>query len=119
MGLGPYPAVSLKAVRRLHKDAEESAKLGINPIEERAVKARKSATLEVVTEEYFETREDGLKTGRRWLSPFQHVFPNLGGKPIDPTRFYRVATKTSDLTNGQSPPWSLWKLEKENGKTLM
>jgi hypothetical protein len=28
------------------------------------------------------------------------------GKPIDPEKIYRVATKISDLTNGQSPPWT-------------
>jgi hypothetical protein len=27
-------------------------------------------------------------------------------KPIDPDRVYRVATKISDLTNGQSPAWT-------------
>lgn len=29
---------------------------------------------------------------------------NVGGKPLDPTKMYRIATKISDLTNGQSPP---------------
>ena len=29
----------------------------------------------------------------------------VGGVPIDPNRIYRVATKISDLTNGQCPPW--------------
>jgi len=28
----------------------------------------------------------------------------VGGKPLDPNRIYLVATKISDLTNGQSPP---------------
>ena len=28
----------------------------------------------------------------------------VAGKPLDPNRIYRVATKISDLTNGQSPP---------------
>ena len=28
----------------------------------------------------------------------------VAGKPLDPDRIYRVATKISDLTNGQSPP---------------
>lgn len=32
------------------------------------------------------------------------VITHVGGKPLDPDRFYRVATKISDLTNGQSPP---------------
>jgi len=33
------------------------------------------------------------------------VVTHVGGKPIDKDRVYRVATKISDLTNGQSPPW--------------
>ena len=28
----------------------------------------------------------------------------VGGRPLDPNRVYRVATKIKDLTNGQSPP---------------
>jgi 2',3'-cyclic-nucleotide 2'-phosphodiesterase (5'-nucleotidase family) len=31
---------------------------------------------------------------------------HVAGQPIDPNRVYRVATKISDLTNGQSPPWT-------------
>ena len=34
------------------------------------------------------------------------VVTHVAGKPIDPDRIYRVATKISDLTNGQSPPWT-------------
>jgi hypothetical protein len=29
----------------------------------------------------------------------------VNGKPLDPSRTYRIATKISDLTNGQSPPF--------------
>jgi hypothetical protein len=31
---------------------------------------------------------------------------HVAGEPIDPDKVYRVATKVSDLTNGQSPPWT-------------
>jgi hypothetical protein len=31
---------------------------------------------------------------------------HVAGKPLEPDRIYRVATKISDLTNGQSPPWT-------------
>jgi len=31
---------------------------------------------------------------------------HIGGKPLDENRIYRVATKISDLTNGQSPAWT-------------
>jgi len=34
------------------------------------------------------------------------VVTHVGGEPINPDRVYRVATKISDLTNGQSPPWT-------------
>ena len=34
------------------------------------------------------------------------VVTHVAGKPIEPDRIYRVATKISDLTNGQSPPWT-------------
>lgn len=37
-----------------------------------------------------------------WPPKVTHV----DGKPIDPDRVYRVATKVGDLTNGQSPPWT-------------
>mmetsp|Transcript_29069 Transcript_29069/g.64483 ORF Transcript_29069/g.64483 Transcript_29069/m.64483 type:complete len:745 (+) Transcript_29069:159-2393(+) len=32
----------------------------------------------------------------------------IGGKPIDPKKIYRVATKISDLGNGQSPPFKTY-----------
>ena len=31
---------------------------------------------------------------------------HVAGEPLDPNRIYRVVTKISDLTNGQSPPWT-------------
>ena len=34
------------------------------------------------------------------------VVTHVGGEPLDPDRIYKVATKISDLTNGQSPPWT-------------
>jgi hypothetical protein len=34
------------------------------------------------------------------------VVTQVAGKPLDPEKIYRVATKISDLTNGQSPPWT-------------
>lgn len=35
----------------------------------------------------------------------------VGGRPLDPDKIYRVATKISDLTNGQSPPWTKYYTE--------
>lgn len=40
----------------------------------------------------------------------------VAGKPLDPNRVYRVATKIKDLTNGQSPP--LTKYFKEHPELL-
>ena len=34
------------------------------------------------------------------------VVTHVAGEPLDPDRIYRVATKISDLTNGQSPGWT-------------
>jgi EF-hand domain pair len=34
------------------------------------------------------------------------VVTHVGGEPLDRDRVYRVVTKISDLTNGQSPPWT-------------
>jgi 2',3'-cyclic-nucleotide 2'-phosphodiesterase (5'-nucleotidase family) len=34
------------------------------------------------------------------------VVTQVRGRPIVPDQIYRVATKISDLTNGQSPPWT-------------
>jgi hypothetical protein len=34
------------------------------------------------------------------------VVTHVAGEPIDHDRIYRVVTKISDLTNGQSPPWT-------------
>ena len=36
---------------------------------------------------------------------------HVAGEPLDPDRMYRVATKVSDLTNGQSPPWTKYYTE--------
>lgn len=33
------------------------------------------------------------------------VVTHVAGEPLDPERIYRVATKISDLGNGQAPPW--------------
>mmetsp|Transcript_20758 Transcript_20758/g.57367 ORF Transcript_20758/g.57367 Transcript_20758/m.57367 type:complete len:631 (+) Transcript_20758:1259-3151(+) len=38
------------------------------------------------------------------------VVTHVGGEPIEPDRVYRVATKVSDLTGPQSPPWQKYYL---------
>jgi hypothetical protein len=44
------------------------------------------------------------------------VVTQVRGRPIDHDKIYRVATKISDLTNGQSPPWT--KYYKEHPELL-
>ena len=39
------------------------------------------------------------------------VVTHVAGWPLDENRVYRVATKISDLTNGQSPPWTKYYTE--------
>lgn len=39
------------------------------------------------------------------------VVTQVRGRPIDHDQIYRVATKISDLTNGQSPPWTTYYTE--------
>jgi hypothetical protein len=43
---------------------------------------------------------------REDFSQSPSVVTHVAGEPIDPDRIYSVATKISDLTNGQSPPWT-------------
>mmetsp|Transcript_105776 Transcript_105776/g.305993 ORF Transcript_105776/g.305993 Transcript_105776/m.305993 type:complete len:683 (-) Transcript_105776:87-2135(-) len=44
------------------------------------------------------------------------VVTQVRGRPLVPDQVYRVATKISDLTNGQSPPWT--KYYKEHPEAL-
>lgn len=82
IGLGSYPAVSLKLARELHRKEETLVAQKIHPLTERSERVRRSATLKEVVDEYFQTKRDVLKTGEQWLSPFQHVFPTLGDMPV-------------------------------------
>jgi len=98
MGLGSYPAVNLKKAREEHREAESLVKLKIDPKLARDQKLRRGAKLKDVVEEYFETREAKLKLGRQWLSPFRHVLPRLGEKPVD-------SISVDDLIRTFEPIW--------------
>ncbi len=98
MGLGSYPAVGLKQARQLRDNAEVHVKQKIDPRQERERQLRRGAKLKDVVEEYFVTKEDVLKLGRQWLSPFQHVLPKLGEKPVD-------AITKDDLIRTFEPIW--------------
>ena len=43
--------------------------------------------------------DDGIK-----MDPETKTVVEIAGAPVNPSRLYRVATKISDLTNGESPP---------------
>ena len=86
MGLGGYPAVSLKDARELAAKWRSHAKLGRDPIKLRDNEAREAAkgdnTLRNIAISAFEARKAELKAdgkAGRWFSPLQyHVLPKLG-----------------------------------------
>ena len=55
--------------------------------------------------------DEGVREDYSGDSP---VVTHVAGIPIDPDRVYRVATKISDLTNGQSPSWTEYYLSHPN-----
>ena len=86
MGLGQYPAVSLKQAREAAADARAIIAQDIDPITERS-KRRTAALsnrclLSDVVQETFESRKTELKgdgKAGRWVSPIQlYVLPKLG-----------------------------------------
>eukprot|EP00565_Helicotheca_tamesis_P002962 CAMPEP_0185739786 /NCGR_PEP_ID=MMETSP1171-20130828/36254_1 /TAXON_ID=374046 /ORGANISM="Helicotheca tamensis, Strain CCMP826" /LENGTH=661 /DNA_ID=CAMNT_0028411441 /DNA_START=136 /DNA_END=2121 /DNA_ORIENTATION=+ len=50
--------------------------------------------------------DDGVKEEYPKNSLKGPIVTHVAGKEIERGRIYRVATKISDLTNGQSPPWT-------------
>ncbi|MDR0781899.1 MAG: integrase arm-type DNA-binding domain-containing protein [Pseudomonadales bacterium] len=91
LSLGTFPAVSLKQARQRREDARERLAEGIDPGEQRqatkdAGLERAANSLEVVTREYLakkaiERTEGTARRALAWME--QHVFPHLGGRPID------------------------------------
>lgn len=102
MGLGGYPAVSLKDARAAARSAREAARGGVDPITERdrQAEARRAAreaeanaaaqatarTFEAVTEACIKAQAPGWKNPRTpaiWRATFKrHVFPELGTMPV-------------------------------------
>jgi integrase len=90
MGLGPYPAISLKAARDIAADARQMAKRGIDPITQREVERREARRnlhmLSDVARDCYEARKAELKgdgTAGRWFSPLEiHILPKLGKVPV-------------------------------------
>lgn len=106
MGLGGYPALSLKAARELREQYAKLAKMGIDP---RAVRNRKildnsklGNTFDQVMREAFEARRQTLKDGGkagRWLSPLvKHVIPKIG-------KFEITSLTQRDVASCLQPIW--------------
>ena len=91
MGLGGYPAVSLKQARVSAERWRSVVSTGQDPVKVREKEARERAkadnTLRRIAEEAFEARKAELKgdgKAGRWFSPLElHVLPKLGRVPIE------------------------------------
>ncbi len=90
MGLGSFPAVSLKSAREAADHWQGVARAGTDPIKERERQNRNAERnlniLADVAADAFESRKAELKgdgTAGRWFSPLQlHVLPKLGKMPV-------------------------------------
>jgi integrase len=90
MGLGAYPAVSLKEARLEAEKWRGVVRQGQDPIKLRDKQARDAARnihlLNDIALDTFETRKAELKgdgTAGRWFSPLElHVLPKLGKVPV-------------------------------------
>jgi len=98
MGLGSFPAISLRQARQARNDAETLVKQKIDPRRERSQRLRRGAKLKDVVDEFFTTKKDILKRDKQWLSPFQHVLPKLGDRPVD-------SISVDDLIRTFEPIW--------------
>jgi len=90
MGLGAYPAVSLKEARTFAEHWRGVSRRGVDPIKERVrlnrEAARGSHLLKDIATDAFESRKAELKgdgQAGRWFSPLElHVLPKLGKVPV-------------------------------------
>ncbi|MGK7754687.1 MULTISPECIES: tyrosine-type recombinase/integrase [unclassified Roseovarius] len=90
MGLGGYPAVSLKAARLEAEKWQIVAREGKDPIKERERRAREAERnmhiLSDIALDAFESRKAELKgdgKAGRWFTPLElHVLPKLGKMPV-------------------------------------
>ena len=89
MGLGPYPRITLKKARELHKAAAEQVHDGIDPIVARGqsrIAAAKSLTVEQAAQAYVAAQRAKWRTGMYAEQIEQrlrdYVFPVIGHLPI-------------------------------------
>lgn len=106
MGLGNYPAVSLKEARNAADYWRSVVRDGRDPIREREKKLtesmRSTSTLEDVALEAFDAMKPNLKgdgKNGRWFSPVElHILPKLGKSPI-------VEIASKDIQSTLAPIW--------------
>lgn len=110
MGLGPWPAVSLKEARQERDKWAAVRRSGKDPLTERnaqrdAIKAamdKRDPLLSAMVQETFEAKRDGLRGGGvrgRWLSPIEnHIIPQLGGRKVSEITQH-------DIFNAVKPIW--------------
>jgi integrase len=90
MGLGAFPAVSLKSAREAADAARAVVRQGLDPIKERERQRRAAARnihmLSDIALDAFESRKAELKgdgIAGRWFSPLElHILPKLGKVPV-------------------------------------
>ncbi|MBE3637429.1 tyrosine-type recombinase/integrase [Mangrovicoccus algicola] len=90
MGLGAFPAVSLKEAREKADRCRAQARDGLDPITEREKQRREMRRnlhlLRDIADDAFEARKAELKgdgVAGRWFSPLElHILPKLGDKPV-------------------------------------
>ncbi|NOC85182.1 MULTISPECIES: tyrosine-type recombinase/integrase [Ruegeria] len=90
MGLGSFPAVSLKAARQAAEKWQAVVRVGKDAIKERGRQSREAQRnlniLADIAKDAFESRKAELKgdgKAGRWFSPLElHVLPKLGKMPV-------------------------------------
>jgi integrase len=110
MGLGAWPAVSLKEARQERDKWAAVRRSGKDPLTERnaqreAIKAamdKHDPSLATVANETLEAKRDGLRGGGsrgRWLSPIEiHIIPHMGTRKISEITQH-------DIYNAVKPIW--------------
>jgi len=85
-GLGPIHDVSLAEARILAAEVRKMVRAGLDPVEMRGLKRKRTPTFEQVTRKCYESLRGGWKDRRSasWLSSLEnHIFPAIGTKRID------------------------------------
>ncbi len=90
MGLGPFPAVTLREARERAAEYRSQVRQGLDPIKQREREKRDAVrnlhVLRDVAVDAFESRKAELKgdgKAGRWFSPLElHVLPRLGKVPV-------------------------------------